>query len=318
MENNLEGEINPIDPGEIVIDKTHLAARDKFSILKTEAYAMPSSTYVPDDSHTFFVSEDKTLCWANHGRCWNDKGDRVLVASQNSYKEWLLEFCPPDDYDKCGLFFGFNGVCHTYANRELLIGEFDVSVKDASKNFVVVAIFGKYGMGLKNLKALITESFNNANFKVEMTQDMLDTVLARVDNTFDDETEAWKQLIENYFFVPMTELIKQHEGVLDRLKQLVTTLFEGRESIFEKHFNQSVFDKGQFREEIFQLLSSNIFAYLAFLHDNNYIDDDQYNKSKQGATKFLEGLFGVVEGQVEAVQATGELNQELAKKELFM
>ncbi len=37
MDNNLEGEINPIDPGEIVIDKTHLAARDKFSILKTEA-----------------------------------------------------------------------------------------------------------------------------------------------------------------------------------------------------------------------------------------------------------------------------------------
>ena len=31
---------------------------------------MPSSTYVPNDSHAFLVSLDKTLCWINYGRCF--------------------------------------------------------------------------------------------------------------------------------------------------------------------------------------------------------------------------------------------------------
>ncbi len=315
MDNEFEKEVNP---GEIVINKNHLAERDQFSILKTEAYAMPSSTYVPDDSHAFVVSEDKTLCWPNHGRCWEDKGDRILVANQNSYKEWLLEFCPPEDYDKCGLFFGLNGVCHTYANRELLIGELDVSVKDASKNYVVTSIFGKYGFGLKNLKNLITEAFNRANFKVEMTQDMLDTVLSRIDNTLEDETNAWELLIENYFSIQMSDIVMQHKDALDKLKNMVTVLLTEREKIFEDHFNTSIFDKLEYRTQIANLITSNTFSYFDFLHMSNYIDDTQYNTAKQSATKFFETLFGVVEGQVEAVQATGELNQELAKKELFM
>ena len=318
MDNNLEGEINPIDPGEIVIDKTHLLARDKYSILKTEAYAMPSSTYVPDDSHTFFVSEDKTMCWANFGRCWNDEGDRILIAKQNSYKEWLLEFCPPDDYGKSGIIFTVNGVCHTTANRELLIGEFDLSVKDASKNFVTVAIFGKYGFGLDILKKLITDAFNRANENVMMTQDMLDTVLARVDNTLDDETEAWKQLIESYFTLQISDITSKHEDALEKLKDMIKTLLEGREKIYHDAITASVFIREEYEKQVYTLISTNVFNYFDFLLNNNYIDSQQNTMAKQSANKFFKALFNILDEQTQALQATGEMNQELAKKELFM
>ena len=306
-----------LDPGEIAFSKAQLLARDKFSILKTEAYAMPSSTYVPDDSHTFFVTEDKTMCWANFGRCWEDEGDRTLVAKQNSYKEWLLEFCPPDDYGKCGINFGLNGVCHTTANRELLIGEYDVSVKEASKNFVTVSIFGKYGYGIDILKNLVTESFTRANYKVMMTQDMLDTVLARIDNTMDDEVNAWKQLMETYFQLQISDIISQHEDALNGLKQMISTLFGEREALYKKFVNSQIL-RTEYQIEIYKLLTSTIFNYFDFLTNNNFINSQQEEIVKQNATKFLNSLFKVFDKQTQTVESTGKLNQDLASADLFI
>ena len=64
---------------------------------------MLSNTYVPNDSHAFLVTLDRKMCWANYGRCWGDKGELNLIAKQKSYQEWLLEFCPPNNYFKCML-----------------------------------------------------------------------------------------------------------------------------------------------------------------------------------------------------------------------
>ncbi len=315
MDNNIDGDV---DPNEIVISKNQLGVRDKYSILMTEAYAMPSSTYVPDDSHAFLVSLDRTLCWANYGRCWNAPGEKILVAQQNSYKEWLLEFCPPNDLIRCGIVFGLNGVCHTITNRELLIGESDVSVKDASKNFVTVSIFGKYGFGLDNLKKLVTDSFNRANLKVMMTQDMLETVLARIDNTLDDEVSAWEQLIENYFSLQISEIVSMHEDALEKLKNMITTLLEGREKIYNDFFNLSVITRQEFERQIYVLISSNVFNYFDLLCDSNYINNEQDDIAKQSADKFFKALFKIFDEQMQTVETTGGLDQSLAKAELFM
>ena len=313
MDNDLDTTLNP---GEIVPAKTEILARDKYSILMTEAYAMPSSTYVPDDSHTFLVSEDKTMCWANFGRCWEDEGDRTLVAKQKSYKEWLLEFCPPDDYGRCGIKFGLNGVCHTTANRELLIGEDDLSVKEASKNFVTVSIFGKYGFGIDVLKNLVKDSFTRANYKVMMTQDMLEKVLARIDNTMDDEVNAWKQLMETYFDLQISDIISQHEEALNNLKKMINTLFSGREALYQKFLNSQIL-RTEYQYEIYQLITSTVYNYFDFLVNSNYINSEQYNNVKEKAVKFFKSLFKVLDEQAQTVEKTNKLNSELAVKEMF-
>lgn len=313
MDENIDKDL---DPGEIAYSKAQLLARDKMTILKTEAYAMPSSTYVPDDSHTFVVSEDKNICWANFGRCWKDKGDRTLVASQNSYKEWLFEFCPPDNYSKCGIIFGINGVCHTTANRELLIGENDVSVKDASKNFVTVSVFGKYGCGLDILKQLVTDTFNEANATVEMTESMLKTVLARIDNTLDDEVSAWKQLIETYFKLQISNIINEHSDALEQLKVMVKSLLDGRENEF-KQFLLQKYKKVDYQFVIYNLMITNVNNYLDFLLTKNYISSEQNNLAKNNATKFLSSLFKSFEKQTQTVETTGKLDQNLANDLLF-
>ena len=311
MNNNFYNVKNP-NPGEIVINKNHVAFRDKYSILMTEAYAMPSSTYVQDDSHAFLVSLDRTLCWANYGRCWNGQGDKILVAKQNSYKEWLMEFCPPQDLLRCGIIFGINGVCHTITNRELLIGENDVSVKDATKNFVTVSVFGKYGFGLNELKKLVKDSFDRANLKVMMSQDMLERVLNRIDNTLDDEVNAWKQLMENYFYLKISDIISEHNNALENLKNMVIILLEKREKIFNDYNNLSVIKRNEYEKQIFLLLLNNVYSYLDFLLNENYISKEQNNISKQNVVKFFKTLFKVVDGQIQDVELTGSMNQSLA------
>ncbi len=168
------------------------------------------------------------------------------------------------------------------------------------------------------MKKLITDAFNRANEKVMMTQDMLDTVLARVDNTLDDETEAWKQLMESYFMLQISGIINQHPDALEKLKNMITMLLEGREKIFNEFINASVFIREEYEKQVYTLISSNLYNYFDFLLNSNYINNDQYNSAKENADKFFKALFNIMDGQMAAVQSTGELDQGLAKKELFM
>ncbi len=308
--------MNPNDTGdkkEIVINKNHLGVRDSYTTLNIEAYAMPSSTYVPDDSHAFVVTEDRSNCWANYGRCWNDKGDRVLVAKQRAYKEWFLEFCPPNNYAQVGINFGVNGVCHTVANRQLLIGEDDVNVSQAPKNFVTVSVFGKYGFGLKILKQLITDSYNRALLKVDMPDTFLNEVLARIDNTMDEETEAWIQLIEEYIALPISSIVTQHTDALDRLHEMIATLLNNREMAYEELI-KDLSKQADFEKNIYILLTTNLKNYIEFLFANAYISDQNRQMALNNLTNFFNQLFKIIDGQMEAVHDTGKLDMELAKK----
>ncbi len=301
------------NPGEIVINKNHILFRDNATIVLTEAYAMPSSTYVPDDSHTFFVTADKKICWANYGRCWNDKGDRIKIADQKSYQEWLNEFCPNGDYTKCGITFGVNGVCHTVTNRELLIGEDDVDVRNAAKNFVTVSIFGKYGFGLSALKQLITDAYNRANLKVMFPEGILETVLQRIDNTLEDEANAWQQLMNEYFALSLKDIIATHPDALTKLQEMIKNLLTNRENIYEEYV-KNIFEHETFEKNIYNLLTSSVTNYITYLSTSNYIDITTRDTALKNATLFFNKLFKVVDGQIAEVTATGKMDEELAKK----
>ncbi len=300
-------------PDEIVPSKTQKGKQEGFTILFTEAYAMPSNTYVEDDSHTFTVSLDRSLCWKNFGRCWFDEGERELIAKQTAYKEWLLEFCPPKDYAKCGIMFGVNGVCHTTSNRELLIGEDNVDVRLAPKNFVTVSIFGKYGFGLDILKQLITDSYHRASLQVPMAEDVLQMVLDRIDQTLDDEVLAWRQLMSEYFMLPIEPILQKHPDAVANLRMMITHLLQNRELIYEEFRKRQVVQP-TYEKNIYMLLSQSVSHYLDFLVQNGYIDNTMRTNALQAMTLFFNRLFRVVDGQVQAVTQMGGLDQNLVKK----
>lgn len=54
--------------------------KSNMSLINAEAYSMPSSTFVPNDSHCLVVTEDKQTCWANNGGGWFGSCPKTLVA----------------------------------------------------------------------------------------------------------------------------------------------------------------------------------------------------------------------------------------------
>ncbi len=301
------------DSNEIAINKNNLLSRDMVTILDTEAYAVLSNTYVANDSHAFLVSLDRSMCWANFGRCWGDQGEFNLIAKQKSYQEWLLEFCPPNNYFKCGIIFGINGVCHTFTNRELLIGKNDVDVREAAKNFVTTAIFGKYGYGLKQLKKLIKDSYNTANMKVIFPEDALETVLARVDNTLDDEVSAWQQLIEEYGKLSITEICEEYEDALKQLEDMITHLLSEREENFDNFLNKNL-ARLDYEKNIHTLLTTSVCDYILFLGNNNYISEEIKNETIFNLRDFFNKLFKVIDEQMYSIEESEKMDEELARK----
>ena len=55
------------------------------------------------------------------------------------------------------------------------------------------------------------------------------------------------------------------------------------------------------------MLLNNVYSYLDFLLNENYISKEQNNISKQNVVKFFKTLFKVVDGQIQDVELTGSL-----------
>lgn len=300
-----------MDPKPIIVPDKTLRIRDTLELRIVEAYAMPSSTYVPNDSHCFVVSLDRKDCWRNYGRCWDDKGEKMKVAENNSYWQWLMDFCPPLNYQKCGINFGINGVCHTFANRELLIGENSVDVKKAMKNHVCVSIFGKYGFGLAQLKQLLKESFDRTVKLVEMDETLLPKVLNRVDDFLDDEVEAWYKVFLEY--VAMTSIVLDNPKTKKAIQEMIMELVEGREAFYLKLLNGE-YSEQQFKEIIKNLLQEKGINFLNTIKSFGLIDDVELANYIKHYKMYLLLVFKAITAQEQSILITGSLNEELLKK----
>ncbi len=300
-----------MDPKPVIVPSKTERMRDDLEMRGIEAYAMPSSTYVPNDSHCFVVSLDRKDCWRNYGRCWNDKGEKIRVAQTNAYWQWLNDFCPPLNYQKCGINFGINGVCHTYANRELLIGEDEVDVRKAMKNHVCVSIFGKYGFGLAQLKQLLKDSFLRTQKLVIMDDSLLDTVLKRVDNFLDDEVDAWYKVFLEY--VAIISVVLDNPIAQKAMKEMIIELVEFREALYLK-FLAKEYNEAQFKQAIRTLLDSKGKAFLNTLRTTDLIDDIALKKYIMNYNNYLTLVFKAFDAQERQIMKTGSLDENMFKK----
>ncbi len=288
--------------------------KESMSLISVEAYAMPSSTYVENDSHCFVITEDKKTCWRNKGGGWEDGRQKTKVAVNSAYKEWIWEFVPPTDIDRCGINFGENGVCHTFANRELLIGEYAADARKAAKDYVCVFFFGKYGMGIKKLKQLLKDSYNRTVSSYHDPYNALNKVLARVDNTVDDELQAWRLVGIEYANIPIDEIMaKDPRGGLSVARSRLTRLIEKREKIYQDFVDSGrAGGTGKLYRNVRDLIESDADDYLDMLASIHYITQSERHIYAENINKFLNSMIRNLIAQNEKFQRTGRIADDFS------
>lgn len=284
--------------------------KSDMSLVTVEAYSMPSSTYVANDSHCFVITDDKKTCWANHGGGWSDSRKKTKVAQTRAYKEWLWDFVPPDKIDNCGIQFFVNGVCHTYANRELLLGEDDADASKAAKDYVCVVFFGKYGFGLNRLKQLLTESYQRVTGSYNDPYGALNKVLNRVDNTIDDELRAWRQTGIEYAKIPIDEILaKNPQGGLAVARSRMREFIAKREEIYQKYLDKEI-DSSDLHDSVKSLIQTESDDYLKMLASIHYITEEECKTYSDNIRKFLSNVRSILRAQQTEFQQTGRVLQD--------
>lgn len=280
-----------------------MGSKNDMQLVKIEAYSMDSDYGVKNSSHCFVVSEDRKTCWKNHGGGWNDRRKKTKVAENQAYWEWLNTFVPPSSPDRCGIRFGVNGLCHSYAARELLVGRNETDVSKAPKNYVCVFFFGKYGMGLDELKDLLRTSYNNTMASYNDPYNSLDEVLNRVDNTVDFELRAWRQIALDYVHIPVDDIMaKNPTGGLSVARSRMRSFINKRENIY--HQNKT---SNGLEGLICNLIQTESDDYLNMLTQIKYISEEDRKKYSGSLRTFLSGFANYVQAHREAYLATGQI-----------
>lgn len=274
------------------------------NLLDVEAYSLPSSSFVKNDSHVFVVTLDRHTEWRNKGGGWGDSRPHTLQAKVKVYKEWIMDFVPPNDIDKCGIAFFVNGICQTYANRELLLAEHSTDIRTAPKNEVATFIFGKYGLGLDKLKDLLTKSFN----KVSSSSSVLVEVLSRVDNYVDDELLAWRLVAISYTTIPVDALIaKSPQAGINIARQKLSKLVHEREVVYDKYLDGQI-NSDTLHKNIIGLILSHSKDYLTFLANIGYITERDKDKYVREIEEFSHLFVRNLVAQRQIFEATGVVN----------
>ncbi len=285
-----------------------MGSKNNMTLVKIEAYSLNSEYRISGSSHCFVVTEDRKTCWKNKGGGWDDTRDKKKVAENQAYWEWLMEFVPPNNIDKCGIQFGVNGLCHTYATRELLVGRNEANVSSAPKNYVCVFFFGKYGMGLDDLKQLLKNSYKNTMTSYNDPYNALDEVLSRIDNTVDFELKAWRQVALDYIGIPVDDIMaKNPTGGLATARARMQDYINKREDVYQQ--NKSF--PWEMEKAISNLIQTESDAYLNMLENIQYISDADRSKYSQNIRTFLNGLQNYVLAQRKVYLATGRMPENI-------
>lgn len=277
-----------------------MGSKRRMSLKHIEAYSLNSEYRIAGSSHCFVITDDRKTCWENKGGGWYSKREKTKVAENDAYWEWLLKFVPPNDIDKCGITFGVNGLCHTYATRELLIGKNNVNVSNAPKNYVCVFFFGKYGMGLSELKQILTDSYQDTMVSCEDPYNALNNVLARVDDTVDFELAAWRKVAIEYAHVPVDKILaKNYSGGMAVARSRMRDFINKREDVYHREAERNI------QVAIRDLIQAESDDYLSFLTRIGYITEDECANYSNNLRNFLKSVINYINAQREAYLQSG-------------
>lgn len=251
-----------------------------------EAYSMPSSTFVPDDSHVMVINIARDMEWDDFGGGWSDRRTKTLQASTNAYKQWLLNFCKPTATPtETGITFMENGVCHTAANRILIVSDGDTNVRLAPGDEYAILFFGKYGLGISDFKKKLKDSFNKTAKSYFMPNCILDDVLKRIDNSWEEEWSAWRLVAEKECDLDVRRILNKNvSGGFSNAERHMKDFIAKRENVYAQYKgNPSMVQK-----KIGELIYSSSEAYLNQLTPG-FITEAEKRYALKKIKEFLNG-----------------------------
>lgn len=253
-------------------------------LMPIEAYSMPSSTFVKNDSHVMVINTTRDTEWDDFGGGWSDGRTKTLQARSNAYKQWLLNFCPPAAHPTdTGITFLLNGVCHHAANRLLAVTDGKTNIRIAPGNEYSIFFFGKYGLGLADFKNRLKVSFQKTVQEYFLPHEILDDVLKRIDDSWMEELQSWRIIAEREGGLNVKSILeKSVSGGLSVATQRLKTFIAEREILYDNYKG----NKGELHRQLGTLIYKHAESYLNFLTPG-YIDADTRDTTLQRLRYFL-------------------------------
>lgn len=262
---------------------------------KIMVYSHPSYYSGYPDSHTFALcADDRKYC--NCGGIY-DIEECELVCCGTVYQTWLDKFMPNQttEFKDTGIYFSSNGVCHSYAMREVLLCDEELDTSSARGDDIAVAYYGKYGTGLSYLKIRLMESFEETRKEEELPSQLLDKILDRISisTNVGYETDAWISTIKMCCDI---DVLSYYRDEYDRkfLENRIEYLIYKREALFDQCFDASNRTLSyRFEKLKKQLYKKEFSAYMHDLARYGYFSDENANK-------FVERFNEVLDSHVNA------------------
>lgn len=253
-------------------------------LMPIEAYSMPSSTFVPNDSHVMVINTARDTEWDNFGGGWSDGRTKTLQARSNAYKQWLLNFCPSTQSPtETGITFFRNGVCHHTANRILTVTDGKTNIRTAPGNEYSIFFFGKYGLGLADFKERLAVSFHKTAQEYFLSEEILDDVLKRIDDSWIEELQSWRIIAEKEGGLDVKGILeKDVYGGMSTAKQRLKSLITERETLYN-NFSGNI---SELHKQLGALIYKHAESYLDILTPY-YIDKDTKDKTLEKLQAFL-------------------------------
>lgn len=259
----------------------------KIQYTKLSAYSHPSTYGGFEDTHCFVLASTGE----KFGNCGGIYTSEITLVSEGlAYRTWLNKFMPNQttSVKETGIQFGFNGVCHTYAMREMLLCSNEKNIAVAKGDDLCTLYYGKYGTGLRYLEQRLRESYNEACQSETIPKAYLDKVIQRIYNTVDEETEAWIFALKTYVNIDVLEYFKS-ENDMEYLKNRVKQLMNKREALFETYFDYTGrYFKDGFTEARKSLYMNEFKDYVYYLSDIGYF-------TRQKADEFYASFKAIIE-----------------------
>ena len=216
---------------------------NELSTVAIEARALPASGYMglPNAYHIYLVDQvDRSLAWPCFGRSYSadDPGDIVITAS--IFQELAVAFVQPNSFAQYmgGLANAVNGTCHTIANRILILSDQpNANVSNSVDDPYSVIVFGKYGFGTAQFCELLQQTFATVGQSYSIPSGLLDAVLSRAQNPYQDELSAWEIVISTQLGVNIQALLNSNPALAQGALQVLTSYCKDRDDMYEQCFD---------------------------------------------------------------------------------
>jgi hypothetical protein len=292
---------------------TNTDGNANMTLLDVQCYAaVPSHYFGQDGSHGFVTNLDHTIQWTNHGGGFDDR-KKTLAGSSQMYWEWSTNFVPTTNVDKCGVDFGVNGVCHTLANREMLLTQDGPSMKGTFMDYPIVVFFGKYGLGINRLKELLKSSYDTTMASYADPYNAYNKVIARLepDAFLDDELDAWIEMAKAWG-LKVDEIMSKPLASRTYAKMRIHTLVNEREAIYQKYLDGQITSTGDMQRQIVERVRVNMNNCMDFLVQIDYMTQAEKDSCTTTMNTYLTSLIGHLRAERAYFRTHGHMQMEAA------